>query len=88
MTKTISAGSRRTPGKVSGSAKTKSLSAAKAVKRNASTGQFVLGRKAFASISAVEGIHLSQGLDADLARLASVPSHERLRVLSRKYGKK
>ena len=88
MTKTISIRSARSSGKAAGSVKAKSLSAAKAVKRNASTGQFVLGRKAFALISAVEGIQLSEGLDADLARLASVPSHERLRVLSRKYGKK
>ena len=86
MTKTISIGSASSA-KVLGSAKAKGVSGTKAVKRNTSAGPFVLGRKAFASISAVEGIYLSDQLDTDLARLASVPPDERVRVLSRKYGK-
>ena len=87
MTKTISISSSNSV-KVLRSAKAKGVSATKAVKRNASAGPFVLGRRAFASISAVEGIYLSDQLDADLARLASVPPDERVRVLSRKYGNK
>lgn len=57
-------------------------------KRNATTGQFVLGRSAFANISAVEGIRLSKGMKADFRRLEHTPADKRRSVLSDKYGKK
>ena len=61
---------------------------AKAIKRNAFPKQFVLGRKAFARISAVEGIFPSKSLSADLKRLEHVPASERRQALTAKYGKK
>ena len=46
---------------------------------------FAIGRKAFASISAVEGIKLSKARDLD--ELDNASPDERRRVLARKYGK-
>lgn len=53
------------------------------IKRDA----FVLGRAAFAKVSAVEGIEVGKTLDNDLRRLADATSAERRRVLAGKYGK-
>ena len=55
-------------------------------KRTTAQGPFVLGRKAFAQISAVEGVHLSKELAADLKRLKNVSSSERRQQLAAKYG--
>ena len=52
------------------------------------TGGFVLGRKAFSSISAVEGVHLSKDMKADFRRLESASPAARRAALSGKYGKK
>jgi len=70
------------------SAPSKAASKGSWTKRDAATGQFVLGRAAFASISAVEGVYLSKSMKADLGRLESVSASERRRELSGKYGKK
>ncbi len=58
------------------------------VTRDASTGKFVLGQRAFRKISAVEGITLSKRLSADLIRASDLPAEKRRSVLSAKYGKK
>ena len=57
-------------------------------KQTAAQGPFVLGRKAFARISAVEGVYLSDGMAADFRRLDHVSSSERRQALTVKYGKK
>jgi hypothetical protein len=57
-------------------------------KRSASTGRFVLGRAAFASISAVEGIKISKSMGAALRRTAGMAAQERRSMLASKYGKK
>jgi hypothetical protein len=51
-------------------------------------GGFVLGRKAFSSISAIEGVHLSKDMKADFRRLESASPAARRDALSGKYGKK
>ena len=56
-------------------------------KRSIERGAFVLGRRAFAKISAVEGISLSAFLDADLRELEWASSTARRRVLAAKYAK-
>lgn len=53
-----------------------------------SAGGFVLGRKAFTSISAVEGVYLSRDMKADFRRLEGVSPAARRDALSGKYGKK
>ena len=47
---------------------------------------FVLGRRAFAKVSAVEGIHVSKHLEADLHELADADAELRRDVLLEKYG--
>jgi hypothetical protein len=56
--------------------------------RSARSGRFVLGRSAFAKVSAVEGIVVSRDLRDDLRRLGSVSPAKRRTVLADKYGKK
>jgi len=56
--------------------------------RNARTGRFILGERAFRKISAVEGIKPSKRLEADLTRLKNLPADKRRTVLSGEYGKK
>jgi hypothetical protein len=58
------------------------------IARDASTGQFVLGQKAFRKISAVEGIKPSKRLEADLKRVKDMPAERRRSVLAGEYGKK
>ena len=57
-------------------------------KRDVESGTFVLGRSAFATISAAEGVHLSKQMNADLHRLDGASASERRRVLAGKYGRK
>ena len=56
-------------------------------KRSTERGAFVLGRRAFAKVSAVEGIALSASLDADLRALERASSMARRRILVAKYAK-
>jgi hypothetical protein len=58
------------------------------IARDARTGQFVLGQKAFRKISAVEGIKPSKRLEADLKRVKDMPAERRRSVLAGEYGKK
>lgn len=58
------------------------------VKRDASSGKFLLGRVAFSRISAVEGIRVSKGLKSDLRSLDSSSYEKRRAVLAGKYGKR
>jgi len=53
-----------------------------------SGGLLVLGYKAFASISAVEGMYLSKGMKADFRRLQGSSPSVRRDALTGKYGKK
>jgi len=64
----------------------KSIAASALTQKRA--GGFVLGRKAFSSISAVEGVHLSKDMKADFRRLESASPATRRAALSGKYGKK
>lgn len=48
---------------------------------------FVLGRAAFAKVSAVEGIVASESLDDDLRQLAGASPDRRRQVLAGKYAK-
>ena len=66
----------------------KTLGSSKSTKRDAGTGQFVVGRKSFASISAVEGIEVSRGMDGDFRRTDGMTADKRRSTLSSKYGKK
>ena len=50
-------------------------------------GAFVLGRRAFAKVSAVEGISVSQTLDADLRELSDADCDVRRNALAEKYGR-
>lgn len=56
-------------------------------KRSDSSGPFVLGRSAFARVSAVERIAPSARLDADLESLDDAAPEHRRAVLTAKYGK-
>lgn len=56
--------------------------------RIASTGQFVVGERAFRKISAVEGIRLSKGLSKDLKESATWSADKRRSMLMDKYGSK
>ena len=58
------------------------------IPRNAQSGKFVLGERAFRKISAVEGIKPSKRLSVDLAHLRDLPAEERRLILSNKYGRK
>ena len=69
------------------SSKAAKSAAAAALTQKTSTG-FIIGRKAFASISAVEGIYPSARLIADLRRLDGRSATERQLVLAGKYGRK
>jgi hypothetical protein len=60
------------------------------IRRDSTTGRFLVGRGAFAKISAVEGIRLSQEMQADFAgfdRTKALPSQRRS-TLATKYGSK
>ena len=48
---------------------------------------FVLGRRAFAKVSAVEGIHASDDLETELLKLEDVEFDARRDVLAEKYGR-
>lgn len=63
-------------------------SVGKWVKRDSRTGQFILGRQAFGSISSVEGIKLSRSMSEDLTRTESMTASRRRTELAAKYGKK
>ena len=67
--------------------KSKKSATASALTQKSATGRFVLGRQAFARISAVEGVVLSKSMTADLRRLEDASPAERRLVLSGKYGK-
>ena len=56
--------------------------------RSASTGQFILGRAAFAKISAVEGLRASRQMKSDFAKLdaENATPEERRKYLAGKYG--
>ena len=54
--------------------------------RRAKSG-FVLGRRAFAKIAAVEGIEMSTEIEQDLRRLQSAAPQHRRATLTQKYGK-
>jgi len=56
--------------------------------RSAKSGQFTIGREAFAKVSRVEGIVVSRDLRDDLRRLDRVPHEKRRATLAHKYGKK
>ena len=49
---------------------------------------FVLGRQAFARVSAVEGISVSGALEDDLKRLQDATPERRRAALTEKYGKR
>lgn len=66
----------------------KSSPSSRAIKRDAKSGQFILGRDAFSKVSEVEGIVLSRGMKGDLKRLGTVSPEKRRSVLAQKYGKK
>ena len=57
-------------------------------KRPASGSGYVLGRKAFAQVSAVEGIRLSGALESDLRQLRDATPERRRATLADKYGKR
>ena len=50
---------------------------------------FTLGRRSFAKISAIEGIHLTADMNEDFREFERkrLSPAERRRILSRKYGK-
>lgn len=58
------------------------------VGRDARTGQYVLGQRAFRKISAVEGVKPSRRLEADLKRVKDMPAEKRRSILAGEYGKK
>lgn len=62
--------------------------AALGLTQKSNSDQFVLGREAFASISAIEGVFLTSAIKADLRRLDGATPVERRLVLLAKYGKK
>lgn len=59
------------------------------ITRDARTGQFVVGRQAFAAISAVEGLHMPVEMAADFREMdrRDASPQVRRKVLSGKYGK-
>lgn len=58
------------------------------VSPTARAGRFVVGRDAFARISAVEGITLSPAMKATLDKTERMPPEQRRRTLASTYGKK
>ncbi len=48
---------------------------------------FVLGRRAFAKVSAVEGIHVTSDMEADFRSLDELSLVARRKALAEKYGK-
>lgn len=58
--------------------------------RDADTGRFTIGREAFARISAVEGLALSEEMRRDLEAFdrAGTAPEERRRAAIAKYGKR
>ena len=66
----------------------KTLSTNKSMKRDAGSGQFTIGRKSFASISAVEGIEISRGMDGEFRRTDRMTAEKRRSTLASKYVKK
>jgi len=84
-TRTKSSGSK-VLGSKSSSKSAKSLAASALTQK--SGGLLVLGYKAFASISAVEGMYLSKGMKADFRRLQGSSPSVRRDALTGKYGKK
>ena len=80
-----SATSKRLDVKAAGKSAKSAAASALTQKR---AGGFVLGREAFSSISAVEGVYLSRDMKADFRRLEGVSPTARRDALSRKYGKK
>ena len=56
--------------------------------RDAGSGQFTIGRKSFASISAVEGIEISRDMDGEFRRTDRMTAEKRRSTLASKYGKK
>ena len=61
--------------------------AASILTQKKSTG-FIIGRKGFESISAVEGVYLSKMLRDDLRQLEGSSPEKRRLVLTQKYAKK
>lgn len=59
----------------------------KTVARSSTTGQFVLGRAAFDSISRVEGIILTKDMRTDFKRTEGMSADKRRATLAAKYGK-
>ena len=84
-TRSGSTASKRSAVKASGKS-AESIAASALTQKRA--GGFVLGRKAFSSISAAEGVHLSKDMKADFRRLESASPADRRAALSVKYGKK
>ena len=66
----------------------KTLSSNKSMKRDAVSGQFTIGRKSFASISAVEGIEITGGMDDEFRRTDRMTAEKRRSTLASKDGKK
>jgi hypothetical protein len=58
------------------------------IKRDPGSGQLSVGRKTFASISAVEGITITREMDAEFRRTDGMTADKRRAALARKYGKK
>ena len=56
--------------------------------RDAKTGKFVLGRSAFARISAVEGITVSKRMSGEFRKVEKAPPEARRTHLVDTYGKK
>lgn len=66
----------------------KALGGSKSMKRDGGSGEFTIGRKSFASISSVEGIELSRGMDGEFRRTKGMTPDQRRSTLASKYGKK
>ena len=58
--------------------------------RRRSAKGYTLGRRSFAKISAVEGVHITADMDEDFRELdrQKLPAEERRRILLGKYGKR
>lgn len=56
--------------------------------RDAKTGRYIIGDKAFRKISAVEGIKPSKQLEADLRHVQGMSAEKRRTTLAGVYGKK
>lgn len=60
------------------------------IKQDSKTGRFMVGRRAFSKISAVEGIRMPHEMQADFAAfdLEKKPASQRRSILVDKYGAK